>query len=207
MMWVTFSTDVEAFYITVSDEPVAHTVEIGDLTMVDVDSHGQPVGVEFAMRADALQEPMYQAVVDRFPSLGRGHERAHVVERIVAAMRSAYGRESVGGPKGSELHVIAGLSFDTVADAAEWVTRLGGRATVVVPTSGMLMPLDWVMTDPSEALAIAADSRVHPGSTLGILAEYLLSREDPSTEFSFRIAVDESREAAITEKGPLRQLA
>jgi uncharacterized protein YuzE len=43
--------DVEAgaVYFALTDAPVARTVHVSDLIMVDVDENNHPVGVEFAM--------------------------------------------------------------------------------------------------------------------------------------------------------------
>lgn len=38
--------DADALYITLSDEPVARTVDIEDCTMVDLDADGNLVGIE-----------------------------------------------------------------------------------------------------------------------------------------------------------------
>lgn len=38
--------NADALYITLTDVPVARTIEIDPCTMVDVDANGQPVGIE-----------------------------------------------------------------------------------------------------------------------------------------------------------------
>ena len=41
-----YDLDADALYVTVTSEPVAATHSIDDLTTVDVDAQGQPVGIE-----------------------------------------------------------------------------------------------------------------------------------------------------------------
>lgn len=48
---------------------IARTVSIGDLVMVDVDEHDQPIGVEFLVPPGRISAATIERVVERFPSL------------------------------------------------------------------------------------------------------------------------------------------
>lgn len=44
---VRLDADVNALYIRLTDRPVARTVEIEEMVLLDLDNRGEPVGVEF----------------------------------------------------------------------------------------------------------------------------------------------------------------
>jgi uncharacterized protein YuzE len=210
LLRVTFSPDVEAFYLTVTDREVAETVDVTDLIAVDLDVDGEVVGVEFVMRPEALTEAMYRELADRYPVLSRANnERAAVAERVIAAMRAPQGRDPMAEDAHGIIEVAIGLRSDTISDAAGWVAALGGRATVIVPRSRTgIAPLVWTMTDDLDTPLVPSYSDVHPDSDLGMLVDYLDASGAASREggFSFRITVGDS-EAEITESGPLLALA
>lgn len=210
LLHVTFSPDIEAFYLTVTENQVAKTIDITDLIAADLDATGALVGVEFVMRPEELTEDMYRLVADRFPALRRDNERAAVAERVIAAMRSPEGRRRLSSPTADgAVEVAIALRSDTVNDAARWVAALGSHATVVVPLAKAgLVPLVWTISEALEAALIPADSNVHPESTLGMVVDYLEASGAAEGEggFSFRITVGEA-EAEITESGPLLALA
>jgi len=204
-MHVTYSPDIEGIYVTVSDEPVASSVEISDLVTVDLDAAGNPVGVEFVMRAENLSEDHWRAVYERFPQLSPSTSvRANVLDRVLPILRHQLGRAPIVEASDETQTVVIGVRDDTVAETAGHVSALGGVATVAVPQGHLLVPLTWDMTLTDIELDLGADSNVHPDSALGMLVDYMATQ----TVFSFRIAVSESQQAAIegSEK-PLMQLA
>lgn len=62
-------TDIEtgATYVRLSSAPVASTRHVADLVMVDLDSQGEPVGVEFAGGQPDKEDAL--ALFNQFPSL------------------------------------------------------------------------------------------------------------------------------------------
>jgi uncharacterized protein YuzE len=68
-MMVQYDTEAGATYVELSDASVARTVSVGDLVMVDVDEHGEPVGVDFAVLPGKITDSMLYAVAERFPPL------------------------------------------------------------------------------------------------------------------------------------------
>jgi uncharacterized protein YuzE len=68
-MQITVDERAGATYVAVSDAEVVRTVEVSDLVMVDVDSVGEPVGVDFAMPPAAITDLVVERVLLRFPDL------------------------------------------------------------------------------------------------------------------------------------------
>lgn len=68
-MNVSYSLAAGATYIQWTSNPVAHTVSVSDLVMVDLDADGQPVGVDFAVSPQKITDRMLTRVAERFPSL------------------------------------------------------------------------------------------------------------------------------------------
>ncbi len=66
-MRVDFDPEVQGWYLTLSDAPVARTVHISDEVMVDVDASGAVVGVEFLLAPAAIEPPVREALFERFP--------------------------------------------------------------------------------------------------------------------------------------------
>lgn len=52
-----------------NDAPVARTVSLSDLVVVDLDDRDHCVGIELAMRYDRTTEKTWQTVVDYCPEL------------------------------------------------------------------------------------------------------------------------------------------
>lgn len=69
MMLVSYDAEMGATYLELVDAPVARTVTVSDLVMVDVDAAGVPVGVEFAVAPGKITLAMVERVVERFPGL------------------------------------------------------------------------------------------------------------------------------------------
>ncbi len=115
------------------------------------------------------------------------------------AMRHSAARAplSGAGPDGAQ-HVVVCLREDTVQYAADRVREAGGLATVVIPRpSGTLCPVVWEQGEHlEEALPLATEPGVHPGSELGMVLDLLDTTDDASV--SFRITVG-AQEAAIRE--------
>jgi len=72
--------------------------------------------------------------------------------------------------------IVVCLPSDTVDFATQRVAAAGGAATVVVPHEGFLVPLSWVLQISHQETMLAEDG-IHPGSTLGMLVEYLNTSE------------------------------
>jgi uncharacterized protein YuzE len=68
-MMVQYDTEAGATYVQLTEGDVARTVNVGDLVSVDVDAHGQPVGLDFAVLPSKITDSMLYAVADRFPAL------------------------------------------------------------------------------------------------------------------------------------------
>ena len=66
-MRVDFDPEVQAWYLTLSDAPVARTVHVSDEVVVDVDASGAVVGVEFLLAPAAIEPSVREALFERFP--------------------------------------------------------------------------------------------------------------------------------------------
>ncbi len=66
-MRVDFDPEVQAWYLTLSDAPVAKTVHVSDEVVVDVDASGAIVGVEFLLAPAAIEPSVREALFERFP--------------------------------------------------------------------------------------------------------------------------------------------
>ncbi len=66
-MRVDFDPEVQAWYLTLSDAPVAKTVHVSDEVVVDVDTSGAVVGVEFLLAPAAIEPSVRKALFERFP--------------------------------------------------------------------------------------------------------------------------------------------
>jgi uncharacterized protein YuzE len=64
-----YDPEAKATYVAFNDRAAAHTVGVTDLVMVDVDAAGEPVGVEFAMQPDRINDDVLAPLVARFPEL------------------------------------------------------------------------------------------------------------------------------------------
>ncbi len=66
-MRVDFDPEVQAWYLTLSDAPVAKTVHVSDEVVVDIEASGAVVGVEFLLAPAAIEPSVRQALFERFP--------------------------------------------------------------------------------------------------------------------------------------------
>jgi uncharacterized protein YuzE len=66
-MEIRYSTDAEAFYVTMGQGEIASTANISDDVMVDVESDGTVHGIEFLCTPAELTEEERAALVGRFP--------------------------------------------------------------------------------------------------------------------------------------------
>lgn len=66
-MRVDFDPEVQAWYLTLSDEPVSRTVHVSDEVAVDVDASNMVVGVEFLLAPAAVEAHVREQLFDRFP--------------------------------------------------------------------------------------------------------------------------------------------
>lgn len=66
-MRVDFDPEVQAWYLTLSDAPVAKTVHVSDEVVVDVDASGAVVGVEFLLAPAAIEPSVRKALFEWFP--------------------------------------------------------------------------------------------------------------------------------------------
>lgn len=70
-MYVSYDTEARATYLQLdAAADVATTVEVSDSVMVDVDSEGRPIGVEFLVLPEAITPEMVDVLVARFAELG-----------------------------------------------------------------------------------------------------------------------------------------
>lgn len=58
-----------ATYRTLTTEPVARTIHVSDVIMVDVDEHGRPVGVEYGVDPSVLTLGDVTSLLEAFPNL------------------------------------------------------------------------------------------------------------------------------------------
>ncbi|HEY5202877.1 MAG TPA: DUF2283 domain-containing protein [Acidothermaceae bacterium] len=58
-----------ATYRTLTSEPVARTIHVSDVIMVDVDEHGRPVGVEYGVDPSVLTVGEVASLLEAFPNL------------------------------------------------------------------------------------------------------------------------------------------
>jgi uncharacterized protein YuzE len=58
-----------AVYVTVSEGAVARTVDVSDVIMVDVDDDDTPLGIDFAVPIDAVDERDWHALAELLPEV------------------------------------------------------------------------------------------------------------------------------------------
>jgi uncharacterized protein YuzE len=66
-MRVDFDPEVQAWYLTLTDAPVARTVDVSDEVAVDLTSDGDVVGVEFLLAPAAVDPRVRKDLFERFP--------------------------------------------------------------------------------------------------------------------------------------------
>lgn len=69
-MMISYDTEVGAYYLRLTDEPIARTVHISDDVMVDVDAAGAAHGIELLCPPGALTEQERADLIARFPVAG-----------------------------------------------------------------------------------------------------------------------------------------
>ena len=67
-MDIRYSTDAEAFYVTLTDGAVARTVHISDDVLIDVEADGTVHGLELLCPPTELTTDERNALTDRFPA-------------------------------------------------------------------------------------------------------------------------------------------
>lgn len=125
------------------------------------------------------------------------NERLQIARRVMRAMRHESAREPLVERNGvGAAQLVVCLPSDTVTYAMDRVRTVGGRATVVVPLGGALMPLGWTIHETAESDSALDDGPIHPESTVGMLAQYLA--ESGLSRGTFRISAD-GTEVDVTE--------
>jgi len=66
-MEIRYSTDAEAFYVTIGQGEIAKTAHISDDVMVDTEADGTVHGIELLCTPAALTDDERAALVGRFP--------------------------------------------------------------------------------------------------------------------------------------------
>lgn len=69
-MMISYDTEVGAYYLRLTDEPIARTVGISDDVMVDVDAAGEVHGIELLCPPSALTDQERSDLLARFPVAG-----------------------------------------------------------------------------------------------------------------------------------------
>lgn len=111
-------------------------------------------------------------------------ERLEVTRRVMRAMRHESGRRPlVERDADGARRVVICLPSDTVRYACERVREAGGRATVVVPARGGLLPLRWHIDEAAPGM-FACDGPIHPESTMGMLIEWWMAGAHHEVTFS-----------------------
>ena len=66
-MEIRYSTDAEAFYVTIGQGEIANTTHISDDVMVDTEADGTVHGIELLCTPAELSDDERAALVERFP--------------------------------------------------------------------------------------------------------------------------------------------
>lgn len=66
-MEIRYSTDAEAFYVTIGQGEIASTVHISDDVLVDIEADGTVHGIELLCTPTELADEERTALVGRFP--------------------------------------------------------------------------------------------------------------------------------------------
>lgn len=79
---VHYDSEADATTVELGSGEVSRTVEIVDgHLLVDVDSEGRPISVEILCAPADVGEPVYAALVERFPDLDLGTLRSVIAGR------------------------------------------------------------------------------------------------------------------------------
>jgi uncharacterized protein YuzE len=69
MMLVSYDVESGATYVELGEGEVVETVSVSDLVMVDLDTRGEPLGVDFAVAPNRITDQMLGRLTDAFPAL------------------------------------------------------------------------------------------------------------------------------------------
>ena len=69
MVWVmiSYDTEAQAYYLTLTDAEVDRTIHVSDWVFVDVDTEGGAVGIELLAAPTALNDQEKEELFRRFP--------------------------------------------------------------------------------------------------------------------------------------------
>lgn len=67
-MEICYSTDAEAFYVTIGEGEIVHTAHISDDVMVDTEADGTVQGIELLCTPAELRDDERAALVGKFPA-------------------------------------------------------------------------------------------------------------------------------------------
>ena len=68
-MYVSYDPAARATYVRLTDAKVVSTKDVSDLVMVDLDEHGEPIGVEFLTLPNGINADTLHQLADLYPSL------------------------------------------------------------------------------------------------------------------------------------------
>jgi uncharacterized protein YuzE len=88
-MEICYSTDVEAFYVTIGQGKIARTVHISDDVLVDLKADGAVHGIELLYTPTLLRDAERTALVGRFPV---ADEALAAIERLTRRSPPRRGR-------------------------------------------------------------------------------------------------------------------
>ena len=83
-MDIRYSTEAEAFYVTLTDGAVARTVHISDDVMVDLEADGTVHGLELLCPPAELTSDERGAISDRFPAAVQALDAVDRLTRLSA---------------------------------------------------------------------------------------------------------------------------
>jgi uncharacterized protein YuzE len=75
-MVVEYDTEAGAFYVRVTEEPVARTAEVSAFVNVDLDAEGNVVGLELLCLPAAVTVEERVLLEDRYPGLSRRSQKS-----------------------------------------------------------------------------------------------------------------------------------
>ena len=76
-MRVDFDSEVQAWYLMLSDATVSRTVHVSDEVAVDVDANDLVVGVEFLLAPATIEPDVREALFERFPVVRKALAELH----------------------------------------------------------------------------------------------------------------------------------
>src|SRR5487761_1056840 len=76
---IEYDSETHATYVSLSDVPPARQIEVrSESVAIDLDEHGQPVGVEILFSPTEVTPEIISAIDEQFPELGQRVARALV---------------------------------------------------------------------------------------------------------------------------------